>query len=57
MGLRKELEKTKALNLRFSKGYETLEEIIKVQRYPLVKKGLGYNPNKNGETLEPMKYF
>lgn len=28
VGLRKELEKTKALNLRFAKGFETLEEII-----------------------------
>jgi len=30
VGLRKELEKTKALNIRFYKGSETLEEIIKV---------------------------
>ena len=31
VGLRKDLEKTKSLNLRFSKGSETLNEIIKVQ--------------------------
>ena len=43
VGLRKEIEKTKALNLRFVKGYETLDEIIKVQRSPLIKTGLGYN--------------
>eukprot|EP00253_Pinus_taeda_P036394 PITA_36394 len=30
VGLGKEIEKTKALNLRFSKGSETLDEIIKV---------------------------
>ena len=42
MGLRKELEKTKSFNLRFAKGYETLNEIIKVQCYPLIKTGLGY---------------
>ena len=43
VGLRKEIEKTKALNIRFSKGSETLDEIIKVQRSPLIKTGLGYN--------------
>jgi len=43
VGLRKEIEKTKALNLRFSKGYETLDEIIKVQRSPLIKTSLGYS--------------
>ena len=43
MGLRKEIEKTKALNLRFVKGFETLDEIIKVQHSPLIKTGLGYN--------------
>ena len=32
----------KTLNLRFSKGFETLDEIIKVQRSPLIKIGLGY---------------
>jgi hypothetical protein len=40
--LRKELEKVKTLNLRFSKGSETLDEIIKVQCSPLIKTGLGY---------------
>ena len=32
----------KTLNLRFAKGSETLDEIIKVQRSPLLKTGLGY---------------
>ena len=39
---RKEVEKEKTLNLRFAKGSETLDEIIKVQRSPLIKTGLGY---------------
>ena len=43
VGLRKEIEKTKALNLRFVKGSETLDEIIKIQCSPLIKTGLGYN--------------
>eukprot|EP00253_Pinus_taeda_P030273 PITA_30273 len=43
VGLRKEIEKTKALNLRFAKGSETLDKIIKVQYSPLIKTGLGYN--------------
>jgi len=30
VGLRKDLEKIKSLNLRFAKGLETLNEIIKV---------------------------
>ena len=30
------------MNLRFAKGSETLDEIIKVQRSPLIKTGLGY---------------
>jgi len=42
VGLRKEIEKTKALNLKFVKGSETLDEIINVQRFPLIKIGLGY---------------
>jgi len=42
VGLRKDIEKTKALNLRFSKGSKTLDEIIKVQHSPLIKIGLGY---------------
>ena len=42
MGLRKDIEKTKALNLRFTKGSETLYEIIKVHHSPLIKIGLGY---------------
>ena len=43
VGLRKEIEKTKALNLRFAKGSEILDEIIKVQCSPLIKTGLGYS--------------
>eukprot|EP00253_Pinus_taeda_P019143 PITA_19143 len=43
IGLRKEIEKTKALNLKFVKGSETLNEIINVQCSPLIKTGLGYN--------------
>ena len=43
VGLRKEIEKTKALNLKFVKGSETLDEIINVQHSPLIKTGLGYN--------------
>ena len=43
VGLRKEVEKTKALNLRFAKGSETLDEIIKVQHSPLIKTGLRYS--------------
>ena len=43
VGLRKEIEKTKALNLKFVKGSETLDEIINVQRSPLIKTVLGYN--------------
>jgi len=41
--IRKEIEKTKAINLKFVKGSETLDEIINVQRSPLIKTGLGYN--------------
>jgi hypothetical protein len=37
VSLGKELEKVKTLNLRFAKGSETLDEIIKVQRSPLIK--------------------
>lgn len=48
VGLRKEIEKTKALNLKFVKGSETLDEIINVQHSPLIKTGLGYN----GETSQ-----
>eukprot|EP00253_Pinus_taeda_P006883 PITA_06883 len=48
VGLRKEIEKTKAINLKFVKGSETLDEIINVQRPPLNKTGLGYN----GETSQ-----
>lgn len=43
VGLREEMEKTKALNLRFVKGSDTLDEIIKVRCSPLIKIGVGYN--------------
>jgi len=42
LGLRKELKKTKYLNLRFAKGLEALNEIIKVQHSPLIKTGFRY---------------
>ena len=48
VGLRKEIEKTKAINLKFVKGSETLDEIINVHCSPLNKTGLGYN----GETSQ-----
>ncbi len=48
VGLRKEIEKTKDINLKFFKGSETLDEIINVQNSPLNKTGLGYN----GETSQ-----
>eukprot|EP00253_Pinus_taeda_P003605 PITA_03605 len=51
VGLRKDIEKTKSLNLRFAKGSETLNEIIKVQHSPLIKTGLGYTE----ETFQSQK--
>ena len=42
VSVRKDFEKEKTLNLRFAKGSETLDEIIKVQHSPLIKTGLGY---------------
>ena len=36
------MRKKKTLNIRFSKGLETLNEIIKVQHSPLINPGLGY---------------
>ena len=47
VGLRKDIEKTKALNLRFVKGSENLDEIIKVQCSPLIKIGLGYTEEES----------
>ena len=41
VGLRKDLEKTKSLNLRFAKGSKNLNEIIKVHHSPLIKTNLG----------------
>ena len=49
---RKEVEKAKTLNLRFTKGSETLDEIIKVQRSPLIKTGLGYT-GESSQTSAP----
>ena len=48
VAIRKEIEKTKAINLKFVKGSETLDEIINVHRSLLNKTGLGYN----GETSQ-----
>eukprot|EP00253_Pinus_taeda_P022209 PITA_22209 len=48
VSLRKEIEKTKAINLKFVKGSETLDEIINVHHSPLNKTSLGYN----GETSQ-----
>ena len=42
VGLRKDIEKIKSLNLIFAKGSETLDEIIKVQCSPLIKTVIGY---------------
>ena len=42
VSLIKEVDKKKGLNLRFSKGYDTPEEIIIVQCPPLIKTSLGY---------------
>ncbi len=42
VGIRKDLEKMKSLNLRFAKGSETLDEVIKVQCSFLIKTGIGY---------------
>eukprot|EP00253_Pinus_taeda_P012117 PITA_12117 len=52
VGLGKDIEKTKALNLRFSKGSETLDEIIKVQCSPLIKTGLEYTEEES-QAQEP----
>ena len=52
VGLRKDIEKTKSLNLRFAKGSETLDEIIKVQRSPLIKTSLGYSKEAS-QTQKP----
>eukprot|EP00253_Pinus_taeda_P031312 PITA_31312 len=42
VGPRKDFEKTKSLSLRFVNGSETLNEILKVQRSPLIKTSPGY---------------
>ena len=42
VSLRKDNEKMKTLNLRFAKGLETLDEIIKIQHSPFLKTGLEY---------------
>jgi len=43
VSLRKELENTNTLNLRFGKGSENLDQIIKVQHLPIIKTGLGFH--------------
>ena len=53
VGLIKDLEKTKSLSLRFSKGSETLNEIINVQRSPLIKTGLGYTKDSSQSQKPP----
>ena len=52
VSLRKDNEKVKTLNLRFAKGSETLDEIIKIQRSPLIKTGLGYT-GESSQTSAP----
>ena len=52
VNLRKDNEKVKSLNLRFAKGLETLDEIIKVQQSPLIKIGLGYT-GESSQTSAP----
>jgi len=54
VGLRKELEKTKSLNLRFSKGSETLNEITKVQHSPLINIGLRYTEESSQSQKPPV---
>eukprot|EP00253_Pinus_taeda_P012979 PITA_12979 len=56
VGLRKEIEKTKDINLKFVKGSETLDEIINVQRSPLNKTGLGYN-GENSQASTSKSYL
>lgn len=60
VSLRKKLEKEKSLNIRFAKGYETLDEIIKFQLSPLINIGLGYNeemPNTVKSSTEIGSYL
>ena len=52
VSLRKELEKTKTLNHRFSKGSETLDEIIKVQCSPIINTGLGFHEGESSSQDE-----
>jgi len=49
VGFRKDIEKTKALNLSFAKGSKTLDEIINVQHSPLIKTSLGYTEEASQE--------
>jgi len=57
VGLRKDIEKTKALNLRFGKGLETLNEIIKVQCFPMIKTGLGYTEEAQKPSTSTKSYL
>ena len=52
VSLRKDNEKLNSLNLRFAKILETLDEIIKVQRSPFIKTGLGYT-GESSQTSAP----
>eukprot|EP00253_Pinus_taeda_P026014 PITA_26014 len=56
VALRKEIEKTKAINLKFLKGSETMDEIINVQHSPLNKTGLGYN-GENSQASTSKSYL
>jgi len=47
VGLRKDLEKKKSLNLRFAKGSKTLNEIIEVHCSPLINTVLGYTEEES----------
>ena len=52
VSLIKELEKTEPLNIRFAKGSEMLDEIIKVQRSPIIKTSLGFHEGESSSQDE-----
>jgi len=52
VSLRKELKKTKTLNLRFAKGLKRLDEIIKVQCSPIIKTSLGFHEGESSSQDE-----
>jgi len=43
------------LNLRFSKGSETLDEIIKFQHSPLIKTSVGFHETIIGESASQIE--